>query len=667
MPRIRRRALPQTAGGGGPLAAPFPSRWAVSNHHFVDENGVDLGIPKGFNWNCVGSGLPFANSVFAETKTLIDTAAVPGPPLLRKVFHWDLLQPSAGAFAGIASPTATATAGSAFNQLDVSIQRAYDNGCYCYLDLHLMDAGWSTGGGVLGRVPVWAQTGSSPAGIGNAWTWYITNGQAITQCLAQRYGDPATSPIGAAAKAVVGFSPNEPPTVSIPAIQTGFASIVAWWQAYAPLWPVWISPSPYGGGTPYPSGATAINVASLLALDTQGRGIAIDWHTYLSVTGTASSDGYQANGTIDPLEQVSGGSQYHGWTGGYDYPNTSGSRADIAAHMAPLVTLRDEDPSIAICLIEFGMDHQEVGSNHDEWILDTINAARAAGMTAEVWWQKGFGGTNFDSQNVSGSTYRTGISGASWMGNATARASGGGPPGPTTPPTVIGTGALGETPDTATAAMTATGATLHASTASGDLLVGFAYFDTGAAVSGLSVTAPAGWAQLIDTNSWANGNIMRVYVKAAGPGEGAPASPTFNGGTTGASGATGLWRVVTVRGADVTSLPSSAHAGVSSGNSFSGLQNVGVINGFTPTEPDTLVVVFAGKKATFTSVDALSGDGLTWTELFEAPSTRSDDASMVASCAAISGAAVTISGKTFTVTGGSAANSLGVMFAIAPS
>ncbi len=664
--RSRRRAISQAAGGSQP-AAPFPSRWAVSQHHFIDENGVDLGVPKGFNWNVIGGGLPFANSVFVETKALIDTAAVAGPPLLRKVLPWDLLETSAGVFAGISSPTGAATAGSAFASIDTSIQRAYDNGCYVYLDLHLLDASYSTGGGVLGRVPVWAQTGSAPAGVGNAWTWYITNGQAITQCLAQRYGDPATSPIGAAAKAVVGFSPNEPPTVSIPAIQTGFATLVAWWQTYAPLWPVWISPSPYGGGTPYPSGATGINVANLLALDTQGRGIAVDWHNYLNVTGTASADGYQSNGGIDPVEQVTNGSQFHGWGGLYDYPNTSGSRADIAAHMAPLVTLRDEDPSIAITMIEFGMDHQEVGSNHDEWILDTINAARAAGFTAEVWWQKGFGTTSFDSQNVSGSTYRTAISGAQWMGNATARASGAGPPGPSSPATIIGTGALGETPDTATAAMTATGATLHASTASGDLMLGFAYFDSGAATTGLSITAPAGWSQLVDLPHAANANMLRVYCKAAGGGEGAPASPTFNGGTTGTSGATGLWRVVTVRGADIASLPSSALAGVSGGNGFTAQQNMGAIAGFTPTESNALVFVFAGKKDDFTSVDALTGDGLTWTEQFEAPSTRSDDAGMVVASAPITGAAVAISNKTFTVTGGTAANGLGIMFAIAPS
>ena len=664
--RSRRRGITQAAGGAQP-AAPFPSRWAVSNHHFIDENGVDLGVPKGFNWNTIGGGLPFANSVFVETAALIATAAVAGPPLLRTVIPWDLVETAAGVFAGISSPTGAATAGSAFASIDTTIQRAYDNGCYVYLDLHLLDASYSTGGGVYGRVPVWAQTGSSPAGVGNAWTWYITNGQAITQCLAQRYGNPATSPIGAAAKAVVGFSPNEPPTVSIPAIQTGFAALVPWWQTYAPLWPVWISPQPYGGGNPYPSGATGVNLASLLALDTQGRGIAVDWHNYLNVTGTASTDGYQSNGGIDPVEQVTNGSQFHGWGGLYDYPDTSGSRADIAAHMAPLVTLRDKDPSIAICMMEFGMDHQEAGSNHDAWILDTINAARAAGFTAELWWQKGFGSTGFDSQNVSGSTYRTGISGASWMGNATARAAGAGAPGASTPPTIIGTGAVGVTPSTATSAMTATGATLHASTTTGDLLLGFAYFNTGAAVSGLSITAPAGWSQLVDLPHAANANMLRVYCKAAGVGEGAPASPTFNGATTGSSGGVALWQVVTVRGANVTSLPSSALAGVSGGNGFTAQQNMGAIAGYTPSASDTLLFVFAGKKATWTSVDLLTGDGLTWTELLESTTTNAADAGMAVDSAPIAGAAIAVSNKTFTVTGGTTANGLGIMFAVAPS
>ena len=364
--------------GGGPT--PFPSRWSVSDHHFVDESSTDLGIVKGFNWNCLGAGLPFAQSVFNETAALFATSAVPGPGVLRHVLTWDTIEPTAGAFDGIASPLAAATAGSSFDKIDVSIQRAYAAGLYVYLDLHLL------GGTAGGRVPAWAQTGTLPSGAGNTWTWYVTNGQAITQCLAQRYGDPATSPIGAAAKAVVGFCPNEPPGVAVAEMITGFQSIVPWWQLYAPLWPVWVAPTSYGGGTPYPSGGPAIVVADLLALDTQNRGIAIDYRDYLINVGSASADGYQANGAIGPKEQVANGAEYQGWGTAYNYANTAASRTAFAAHLSPLTTLRNQDPSIAICMMEWGIDNINDPA-HDAYVKDKIDAMRAAGFTAEVWWR----------------------------------------------------------------------------------------------------------------------------------------------------------------------------------------------------------------------------------------------------------------------------------------
>lgn len=658
--RASRKSYSSGGGGGGGSPASYPSRWRVSDHHFVDENNVDLGIPKGFNWNCLGSGLPFAQSVFDDTAALLATATVPGPGLLRHVITWDTVEPSAGAFDGIASPLAAATAGSSFNKIDVSIQRAYAAGLYVYLDLHLL------GGTADKRVPAWARTGTSPSGSGNGWSWYVTNGQAITQCLAQRYGNPATSPIGAAAEAVVGFCPNEPPGVAVAEMITGFQSIVPWWQTYAPLWPVWISPTSYGGGTPYPSGGAAIVVADLLALDTQDTGIAIDYRDYLINVGSASADGYQANGAIGPKEQVTNGAEYQGWGTPYNYANTAAARTAFAAHLAPLTTLRNQDPSIAICMMEWGIDNINDPA-HDAYVKDKIDAMRAAGFTAEVWWQKGFGTTNFDSNHpAADDSYRPAISGSGWMLNATPRGNPQPPPPPTAPATVVGVGTLGVTPDSATASMTATGMALPAGVQAGDLMLMCCYFDTGDTTSGQSITPPAGWTQFVNLPSLAAGNILRVYCKVAGAGEANPASPTFAGATTGTSGGVGECQLVVLRGADTSALPASALAGVTGGNGFTNQQNMGAIAGFTPTADHALVFVFAGKKATWTSVATLTGDSLTWTEQFESPTTNASDAGMVLNTAPISGAPVAIANKTYTVTGGTTANGLGIMFAIKP-
>lgn len=647
-------------------AAPYPSRWRVEQHHFVDENDVDLGVVKGFNWNVIGTGLPFGQDDFDDLAVMAADAAVEGEAIIRMVLPWDLLQPVDGAsYDGITSATSAATAGSAFDKIDETIRRAYAAGVYCYLDLHLLDASSSNG-----RVPAWARNGTLPSGSGNSWTWFITNGQGITETLAQRYGDPLTSPLGEMAKAVVGFCPNEPASASIPEIQTGFASIVSWWQPHAPDWPVWIAPTSYGGGTPYPTSGTQIEIPDLLALDVNSRGIAIDYRSYLNMVGSASADGYQANGAIGPIEQVANGAQYHGWGGDYDYPDTQASRDAIEAHLAPLVTLRDQHPTIAICMMEMGMDHKEPGSNHDAYVRDVVTASREAGFTAEVWWQHGFGTTGFDARDEADGSYRPAISGTGWFQNATARAAGATEPPapPASPADIVGVGALGVTPNSATAAMTATGQTYPAGIEADDVALMFTYFDGGAVVSGMSITAPAGYSQLVDLPHQANGNMLRIYGKVLdGTEDGTAApSPTFNGGTTGTSGAVGECRVVVVRDADISAFPGSVLAGVSGGNGFTNQQNMGAIAGFTPTSDNAHVFVFAGKKATFTSIALLTGDGLTWTEQFESPTTNASDAGMVLNTAPIEGAAVAIANKTFTVTGGSTANGLGIMFAIRP-
>lgn len=410
------------AAGSGP--AGYGSRLHVLNNRIVDSNNYDLGVFKGFNTNVAstvgGESFTFSQTDYTQMSTLTDGAAVVGPGINRLVVCWDVFEQSSGVFHGISSATGAATASSAFDSLDKSIQRAYAAGRYVKLDLHLLDPSSSNG-----RVPAWARTGTLPSGSGNSWTWYCTNGQGITQTLAQRYGNPATSPIGSAALAVIGFLPNEPPTITQDNLMTGHETLVPWYRTYAPAWPIWASPFSYGGGTPYPggvgAGAADISLSRLMALDTNSVGIILDWHDYLNMIGTASTDGYQANGAIDPVQQVTNGGQFYGFGTAYTYPNTTASRTAFDNHLAPIVALKNANSRIALSVTEFGNDNEAQGSTHDAWIKDKIDRYRAAGVAVECWWQYGFGSTGFDARNGSG-TWRAGISGASWMQNTTPRA-----------------------------------------------------------------------------------------------------------------------------------------------------------------------------------------------------------------------------------------------------
>ena len=405
-------------GGGDPEAAEFPSRLRVMNNVLVDENDVDIGIIYAFNTNVIGGGLPFDQDEYDDMTVLSDAAVAPGRGGNRFVIPWDLVETADGVYDGISSSTGAATAGSAFDKLDISIQRAYAAQRYGWLDLHLLDASISTGGGVLGRVPVWAQTGTLPSGSGNSYSWFCTNGQGIVETLAERYGDPATSPIGDACLAVIGFAPNEPPTITQDSIMDGHETFVPWYRDIVPEWLIIAAPFAYGGGTPYPSGAADVDLARLLALDPNEVGILLAWHTYLNQTGTASSDGYQANGGIDPVEQVTNGSEFYGWGTPYVYPDTAGSRADLAAHIAPVATLRDQDPRLALAAEEWGNDNEAQGASHDAHIEDTVNTFRENGVVVEGWWQWGNGTTNFDARP--GGTIRAGLV-SRWFGNTTPR------------------------------------------------------------------------------------------------------------------------------------------------------------------------------------------------------------------------------------------------------
>jgi hypothetical protein len=411
--------------GLAPVQAAYPSRVKVVNHALVDVNGFDVGVLKGFNTNVAstvgGENFAFSQADYTAMSTLTNGASVAGPGINRLVCHWDVFEQSAGVIHGLSNqndPLSAATAGSALASLDTSIQRAYAAGRYVVLDLPHLN---------VGRIPAWvpatAAAGTPLAGQTNELARYAASGQNLTQKIAARYANPATSPIGAAAGAVIGGFPNESPTVPMADIMTAFETICGWYRAVAPAWPIWIAPTAFGNGTPYPSSAPAINTTRLLALDTNNVGIICAWNTYLIKTGTGGFT-YQGNGSIAPIQQIpTTGAHFFGWgDADFVYPDTAAARTVLANHIAPLSTLRAVDSRIAIAITEFGSD-RATDTSHDAWVRDTVNTFRGVGAVAEIWWQYGTTPTNvFDSGSTTGGGFRAGISGAPWMGNATARA-----------------------------------------------------------------------------------------------------------------------------------------------------------------------------------------------------------------------------------------------------
>lgn len=168
--------------------------------------------------------------------------------------------------------------------------------------------------------------------------------------------------------------------------------------------------------------------------------------------------------------------------------------------------------------------------------------------------------------------------------------------------------------------------------------------------------AASGYTTLL-TDVSANGTLKIEYKIVAG-GESAP---TF-GQITGTNSAqdTCLCQVAALRGTHLTT-PIDQTGTIFTSASTS---NIGAITAVTPTSSGAAVVVVGGKGDDWTSVDLLTGDGLTWTEIGEPDSTAGADAGLVWDVGTWAGAAPSLTSKTFVVTGGAANFAKGVMFSL---
>jgi len=183
----------------------------------------------------------------------------------------------------------------------------------------------------------------------------------------------------------------------------------------------------------------------------------------------------------------------------------------------------------------------------------------------------------------------------------------------------------------------------------GDLLLCFA-----SARGPGTLGTPSGWTQRWQLSHASSGvNKIALFWKVYAAGDGNP-TVTYTGG---GSNQTVIAQCCAFRGVKNSS-PFDTQGSTSS-NASQG--NIGPISGITPAYNDACVLVFGHRADDWTSVDTLTGDGLTWNEIGEPDSTAGSDAGEVWDYAVISGAPVTITSKTLTVTGGAANTGMGVM------
>lgn len=203
---------------------------------------------------------------------------------------------------------------------------------------------------------------------------------------------------------------------------------------------------------------------------------------------------------------------------------------------------------------------------------------------------------------------------------------------------------------------------LHASTAQDDLIVvsGFLRGANTEAGAMALVSVGSGYTSIANFTHSTGSPMPRLftYWKIAGAAEGTPAIDI----TPLVTGASCLYQCATFRGTHLTT-PIGV-VGATSENASAA--NIGPVTGITAAATDGAVIVIGGRCDDWTSVDLLTGDSLTWAEIGEPFTILGQDAGMVWDYAIWSGAAPTVTNKTFTVTGGAANKGLGVMFEIKP-
>lgn len=165
-----------------------------------------------------------------------------------------------------------------------------------------------------------------------------------------------------------------------------------------------------------------------------------------------------------------------------------------------------------------------------------------------------------------------------------------------------------------------------------------------------TISISAGWTQIVNERN--QGGLLAVWYRHF---VAADVAPTLSLGSHAAND-TAIAQIAAWRGVSLTE-PIDA-TGIL--DNFLNVSNIGTIRGIGINRK-ALVVVIGGKRDDWTSVADLSGDGLVWVEVGEPDSALGTQAGLVWDYAISDQLEIVVADKTFSVSGGAAANSKGFM------
>lgn len=215
--------------------------------------------------------------------------------------------------------------------------------------------------------------------------------------------------------------------------------------------------------------------------------------------------------------------------------------------------------------------------------------------------------------------------------------------------TAIGSGSAVGDAGTVTGSLTMA---LSGSTVAGD----YVYIYISGRGSSYVFTAPdSTWEEVFQFNGSPDPNTIAMFSKIVAAGE---PSPTVSW-TGGVLNGTVIGQTATIRPSAGSTIVPIARGGQSANGSA---VNIGPISPITSNLVAGDILLVVGHRADdWTTVATLSGDGQTWTEIGDNPTTLGDDAGTVWDFAILVGSPPVITAKTFVVTGGAAASGIGIM------
>jgi hypothetical protein len=366
----------------GCQAAAFPSVLHTDGRVITDANGCRLAPMKGFDIQ-IG---PWPQST-------LNAIAAKGAKFERLVLFWNQLQ------GYNCSSLSAANASTYVSDIDSQLAEAQAAGIYTELDIHLN----------VGQVPACAVNGTSES------TKYADYGQWITQYLANRYGNPASSHYTAD---VVGFGINEPPPPDNtspqdynPALEQIQNTMLTWIRGNngsggaAPQWIgfvayAWANQAPVFNAPGESSNCANCVPANPKAYADVNNNVILDFHDYFM--GCISSTWATITGNSNAADcdgRSSTGGDYHDANGGYNisvgdstypsYPADGASEATATQQLKNYIspyTSFSTNANIPLMIGEFGWNASTNTTGAATYMNDLQTSWQSAAPVIELEW-----------------------------------------------------------------------------------------------------------------------------------------------------------------------------------------------------------------------------------------------------------------------------------------